>query len=285
MKKEEHKVGYSFFKVVLGGVFKLYYRPKVFNKEVVPSEGPIIICSNHMHLFDQNLACISIKRMLHYMAKDEHLNGKFGWFFKLSGCIGVNRSIHDQEAKDHAMEVLNNNYALGLFPEGTRNQLVGKDEIKKRIFDTYYKDDLSYEEFNEIIKTNMVAVSEINLLEKLLNDKVISKKEFKDYALDSAKSIEKLYDDKKISYDDYVNSFFLPFKFGAVSMAQKTGATIVPVVVTGKYTFKNNHLNARFGNPFKVSKEMNLEDANKKLFDEMVRLKLEGLSDIRKGRI
>ena len=205
MKKEEHKVGYSFFKVVLGGVFKLYYRPKVFNKEVVPSEGPIIICSNHMHLFDQNLACISIKRMLHYMAKDEHLNGKFGWFFKLSGCIGVNRSIHDQEAKDHAIEVLNNNYALGLFPEGTRNQLVGKDEIKKRIFDTYYKDDLSYEEFNEIIKTNMVAVSEINLLEKLLNDKVISKKEFKDYALDSAKSIEKLYDDKKISYDDYVS--------------------------------------------------------------------------------
>ena len=57
------------------------------------------------------------------MAKIEYFqNPKTKWFFKMVGCIPVNRSIHDANAKDLAIEVLENNYALGLFPEGTRNK-------------------------------------------------------------------------------------------------------------------------------------------------------------------
>ncbi len=285
MKKEEYKVGYTFFKGILGTVFKFYYRPKIINKEIIPKEGPIIVCSNHIHLFDQNFACISTKRMVHYMAKEEHLKGKFGWFFKLAGCIGVNRSIHDDVAKDHAMEILKSNYALGLFPEGTRNQLVGKEEIKNNVYNKYYKEELSFKEFNKIIKKNMVAVSEYMLLDDLLKNQRIKEDEFKKYLLNSSKFIKELYDSKKISKEEYEKSFFLPFKFGAVSMAQKTGATIVPSVVTGKYVFRNNKLNSRFGKPFKVPEGMNLEEANNKFWAEMVRLKLEGLEDIEKGRI
>lgn len=285
MKKEEYKVGYTFFKGILGAVFKIYYRPKIINKEAILKEGPIIICSNHVHLFDQNFACISTKRMVHYMAKEEHLKGKFGWFFKLAGCIGVNRSIHDDVAKDHALEILKSDYALGLFPEGTRNQLVGKDEIKNNVYNMYYKDDMTFKRFNKIIKKNMVAVSEYMLLDDLLKSKRITDEEFKKYLLDSARYIKELYDSKVISKEEYEKSFFLPFKFGAVSMAQKTGASIVPSVVTGRYVFWNNKLNARFGKPFKVPEGMDLEEANNKFWMEMVRLKLEGLEDIEKGRI
>ena len=72
-KQEEHKKlpegGYKFSRAVLGVFFKLYYNPRVINKEVIPREGPIIICGNHKHVYDQCPVILSTKRVVHYMAK------------------------------------------------------------------------------------------------------------------------------------------------------------------------------------------------------------------------
>ena len=65
--------------------------------------------------------------------------------------------------------------------------------------------------------------------------------------------------------------FLLPFKFGAVSMAKKTGATIVPAGIYGDYKFRTKNLSVRFGTPFKVD-NMTLEEANNKLRDEVGKL-------------
>ena len=189
VKKESHKKAYNIFKATLGVVFKLYFRPKVINKEVIPKEGPIILCGNHINMLDQCAPILSTKRMVHYMAKKEYFDGKFAWFFKAAGCISVNRSIHDADAKSQALEVLKNGWALGLFPEGTRN----------RTEDT-----------------------------------------------------------------------LLPFKMGAVSMAQKTGATIVPFAITGEYKFWNNNLTVTFLEPFKVGKDEDLVEVNEK-FRNMIK--------------
>ena len=62
--------------------------------------------------------------------------------------------------------------------------------------------------------------------------------------------------------------FLLPFKFGAVSMAQKTDSYIIPFGITGDYKFRSKNLTIQFGKPFKVEK-MNLEEANNKLYDEV----------------
>ena len=186
-KKEDHLFTYRIFRNVLGIVFRAYYRPKIINKKVIPKEGPVIFCGNHIHLFDQNIPILATKRMVHYMAKREYFdNKKVAWFFKAAGCISVDRAIHDQSAKDKALEVLENGWALGIFPEGTRNK---------------------------------------------------------------------------------TDATLLPFKMGAVSLAQKTGATIVPYAITGKYKFRNNHLTCTFLKPFKVSKTDDLEKVNKKLFN------------------
>ena len=72
--------------------------------------------------------------------------------------------------------------------------------------------------------------------------------------------------------------FLLPFKFGAVSMAKKTNATIVPFGVTGDYKFRSKNLTMRFGTPFKVG-DMELSDANDKLYKEIERLMKENLSN------
>ena len=114
--------GYRFLKPILSPLFKLYYRPKIYGSEVIPTEGPIILAGNHKHILDQCLVIISTKRVIHYMAKKEYFDGPFAWFFKFVGAISVDRSIHDEEAKRKAKTVLKQTKALGIFPEGTRNK-------------------------------------------------------------------------------------------------------------------------------------------------------------------
>lgn len=201
-KKKLPEKGYKFAKIFLGPLFKLYYNPKVIGKELIPKDGPILICGNHKHVYDQCPVVISTKRVVHYMAKKEYFDSKFAWFFKWVGCIPVNRSIKDENAKEEALEVLKNNGAIGLFPEGTRNK---------------------------------------------------------------------------------TDKFLLPFKFGAVSMAQKTNATIVPFGLTGDYNFRSKNLVVRFGKPFKVG-NMSLEEANNKLYKEIEKLMRQNLKEEKEKR-
>jgi len=114
---------YKLSKIVLGPIFKLYYNPKIEGKENIPLDGSIVIAGNHKHLYDQCLTILSTKRCIHYMAKREYFdNKKVAWFFKGCGCISVDRKRKDPKAKEQALEVLNNDGAIGIFPEGTRNR-------------------------------------------------------------------------------------------------------------------------------------------------------------------
>lgn len=190
---------YKLAKIILGPIFKLYYNPKVLNKDLIPKDGPIIVVGNHIHLMDQCAPILSTKRVINYMAKKEYFdNKKVAWFFKGAGCIAVDRSKKDDEAVRCALEVLNKGGAIGIFPEGTRN------------------------------KTEL---------------------------------------------------FLQPFKFGAVSMAKKTNAYLVPFGITGDYKYRSKNLTIRFGKPFKIPNDMDLEKANEKLFKTVEKLMKENLKE------
>lgn len=74
------------------------------------------------------------------------------------------------------------------------------------------------------------------------------------------------------------DKFLLPFKFGTVSMAKKTNATIIPFGLTGDYKFRSKNLMIRYGTPFKVE-DMDLEEANQKLYNEVEKLMKENLNE------
>lgn len=74
--------------------------------------------------------------------------------------------------------------------------------------------------------------------------------------------------------------FLQPFKFGAVSMAKKTGAYLVPFGITGTYKFRSKDLTIRFGKPFKVEGE--LDKANEKLFKTVEKLMKQNLKETKK---
>ena len=163
MKKEKklQTWGYKLFKPFLGFLFKIYYKPIIINKENIPLKGPIIICANHIHILDQCSIIISTKRVIHYMAKKEYFDGPYKWFFKITGCIPVNRQIKDKNASDLAIDVLNKEGAIGIFPEGTRNKTnefsyhdiapSTDKESNEEILNDYYND-VDNQEFSYTIK-------------------------------------------------------------------------------------------------------------------------------------
>lgn len=182
---------YKFLKFILKPIYKIYYNPKIYNKENLNIDGPIIIAGNHINIMDQCNIIISTKRVITYMAKKEYFDSfKTRWFFKSVGCIPVNRGSKEDTSKIEAIKVLKNNGAIGIFPEGTRN-----------------------------------------------------------------KTKEKL----------------LPFKYGTVSMAKETNATIIPFAIIGHYKFRSKNLKVKIGKPFKVE-NMTLEEANNYLYNEVSNL-------------
>ena len=71
--------------------------------------------------------------------------------------------------------------------------------------------------------------------------------------------------------------FLLPFKFGAVSMANKTNAYLVPFGITGDYKFRSKNLTIRYGKPFKTTGD--LEKDNQRLYKEVEKLMKQNLKN------
>ena len=276
---KDKMTGYKIFKAILSPIYRLWYNPKIKGKENIPKEGPIILAGNHIHIMDQCNVIISTKRPIHYMAKKEYFDkqykeGKFAWFFRLSGCIPVDRSTKDEDAKSSALEVLNEQKALGIFPEGTRNAL--KEVRIKELYDKYFIDkDISYDEFYKKIKKNKKSF--IDLLEEFMNKGFITIEEFIDNIYDADAFLKDMIINHKLTEEEYINNYLLPLKFGAVSLASKTNAQIIPYAITGTYKFRSKDLTINIGKPFKV--ESDLEVSNKKLDEEIKKLIEENLKN------
>ena len=113
---------YAFLRPFLSTLFKLWYHPKIIGKENIPKDGRLIIAGNHIHIFDPILVGSSTKRRMYSLAKQELFKGGFGFFFKAVGCIPIDRKSKNEESKQKAIEVLNNDNVLYIAPEGTRNK-------------------------------------------------------------------------------------------------------------------------------------------------------------------
>ena len=114
---------YHFARSVCAALFYPRYRIKVEGKENIPSEGPVIICSNHISNLDPVVVGITNNRDIYFMAKEELFKNKFlGGLLKRVHAFPIKRGMKDRQALRKAMDVLNDNQALGVFPEGTRSK-------------------------------------------------------------------------------------------------------------------------------------------------------------------
>lgn len=121
-KPEDRELGYKLLTPFMRPLFKFYYSPKIIGAEKIPKDSAIIIAGNHKHIYDQCLTIVATKRVIHYMAKKEYFDGALAPFFRVVGCIPVDRSRRDMSSAKSALRVLKSGSAIGIFPEGTRNK-------------------------------------------------------------------------------------------------------------------------------------------------------------------
>lgn len=104
-------------------LFKFLYKPEFVGLENIPNDGAVILAGNHTNNLDAALMLSGPKRIVHMMAKKELFKSKISnAFFTSMACISVDRSIHDENAKSKALNVLKEDKLLGIFPEGTVNK-------------------------------------------------------------------------------------------------------------------------------------------------------------------
>ena len=251
-------LGYQIGRVFGTPYFKKHYNLKIINKEFIPKEGPILLCGNHLHVLDQFPVIASTSRTIHWKAKKEYFDGKLGPLFKMTGAISVDRFGDAKKAEIEAIDYLNQGSAVGLFPEGTRNGL--KEEKLQELYELY-SSDISYDDFKKLMHKNTLA-SQINLLDKLYKEEKITRNEYKEYILSAKNAVHELCEMERITPSECEDSILLPFKYGAVSMASKTNAKIVPFGVTGHYVKNSNDLTVSFAKPLDVNNYNSLEEAN-----------------------
>lgn len=167
--------------------FKIIFRPTIIDNDKIPEDGRIVLAGNHTHFMDCISVAASTKRCVHFLAKDDLMKPPLKWFFAPFGIIPVNRNTKDKAALLSAINVLNDDKVIGIFPEGRVNEIRGT---------------------------------------------------------------------------------LLPFKFGAVKMAQVTESEIIPFVVTGKYKLfikSKKGIRIQFFDPIKI--QDNLESSNEELWN------------------
>ena len=122
----------KFLKGFFNIFFHIIYRYDVKGLENIPKEGGVLLCPNHIHMFDSISLVIYIKRMIYIMAKKELMSNKFTYtFFNKLGCFPVDRGSGDTHALEVAENHLKNEDLLLIFPEGTRNGLPRGKKLKK----------------------------------------------------------------------------------------------------------------------------------------------------------
>ncbi|MTI70240.1 MAG: 1-acyl-sn-glycerol-3-phosphate acyltransferase [Firmicutes bacterium] len=176
---------YNFTRNAVGIIFKRLYKIKVYNKENVPKDGKIILCSNHISLLDPITVALSVDRQVHFMAKKELFKNKlFGAFLKKLGAFPVDRKKSDLTAIKKSLKLLKKDNVLGLFPEGTRVKNKDLDSVKPGVA--------------------MISLkSKAPIIPIYINSKY---KKFKDVKVYIGKPIYfKEYEGKKLNLEDYKN--------------------------------------------------------------------------------
>ncbi|CAA9455232.1 MAG: Acyl-CoA:1-acyl-sn-glycerol-3-phosphate acyltransferase [uncultured Rubrobacteraceae bacterium] len=103
----------------------------VHGAEKVPKEGPLVVASNHRRYADPVLVSMAVPRRIQWMAKKELFISPFDRLFFFIGAFPVDRQRGARAALKTSLDLLAANWALGIFPEGTRRKGYDPQEAPK----------------------------------------------------------------------------------------------------------------------------------------------------------
>lgn len=112
------------FRRVVRPVAKQLWRFHLEGFERLPTEGPAILCPNHISFLDSAFLMLHV-RNISFVGKAEYMDSwKTKFIFPAMGMIPIDRGGGDksQAALDTAERVLRRGELFGIFPEGTRSR-------------------------------------------------------------------------------------------------------------------------------------------------------------------
>ena len=114
---------YYFGRYLTRTLLFLFTRWRVWGKENIPRQGPLLIVANHLNLADPPILGASIYRKALFMAKEELFRPGFSsYIVRNFGAFPVRRGGLDRKALNQARECLAQGLALIMFPEGKRSR-------------------------------------------------------------------------------------------------------------------------------------------------------------------
>jgi 1-acyl-sn-glycerol-3-phosphate acyltransferase len=122
-------MAYRLLKSFLFPLLMLLFRPKVSGLRFVPSNGPVIIASNHLSFSDSIFMPLVVPRSVTFLAKSEYFTspGIKGFVKKITfialGQVPVDRTggKRSEAALLTGLKLLSEDACIGIYPEGTRS--------------------------------------------------------------------------------------------------------------------------------------------------------------------
>lgn len=106
-----------------GALVRTFTPLRVYGRDRIPAHGPLVLCFNHFSWLDPWALGSVVPRTVYYVAKQEvHDHPVIGPFIRFFGTTPVRRGESDREAIRMMREVVRRGDALGMFPEGTRQE-------------------------------------------------------------------------------------------------------------------------------------------------------------------
>ena len=117
------QLGFAYFRMQIGGL------------EHVPAKGPAIVAGNHPNVLDGILLLIVSPRPIRFLVVEQlYFHPLMHWAFKATNCIPVYRSRDNNgDALRAAVEALEKGQVIGIFPEGTTDDLGQMKAIKRGV--------------------------------------------------------------------------------------------------------------------------------------------------------
>ncbi len=103
--------------------FATYFRWRVYNRERVPLQGPVILACNHASLLDPPLVGAGVHRHIHFLARENLFDiPVLGFLLRRWEVVPVDREGGGAKGLKAILDRLLAGGAIILFPEGTRTR-------------------------------------------------------------------------------------------------------------------------------------------------------------------
>ena len=100
-------------------VWSITGRLTVTGQEAMPPYGPLLVASNHLSLNDAGSLVVALPRQIVFLAKKELWSNPIGRYYcNAVGAVPLDRERGGGEALRYALQALNQDQAILMFPEG-----------------------------------------------------------------------------------------------------------------------------------------------------------------------